>query len=200
MKTKILLAVTLSSIGILTACGGGSGSGDTNTNQALEKYIGTWYSCDNDGERSHLSIAGAKNGGIDIKIESNYYSNDNCTGTIVANLTYTWVMNATSIGTVEAGVSLPPNGTTTVATLDKVKTTISAGIINVTGSGVTRQKNDGQWQYCFERNTSTSVCINDTAMSASEISNSALYIKNQNLYQFEYSGDSWSAYDEIYTR
>ena len=190
---KFLSSLAIASIAILSGCGGG-GSGNSGTSQAaptLSQYVGTWQEgCDSTGSRDTVTIFAAANGGVDAKLLTEYFSNDNCTGGVVATQTRTWVLNFTRTGTQNLSVALPPSTSASQIALDNVNVATSIGSDSVTGTGITHDSRFGKLQWCFARNASRTTCVDDVGQRASSVSvfPAAMYTSGVNLYLFTISG------------
>lgn len=99
-KMRVLLLVC--AVAVLTACGGGGGGSD----EAADKYVGTWKGCQPTGNATYpyfvltLNLAKASANAVGGNMQGNLlYSDATCTNLIGAGTPTSWGYSATITGT-----------------------------------------------------------------------------------------------------
>lgn len=182
MATGIALA-------ILTACGGGSADdGAAVSDSPLTKYVGSYQSCDMDNELLIVNISQQSSDILNMSLQTNYFSNKNCTGDLIATETLSSPFTVSYKSTESALVyGLESNAITT--TIDSVLVTLPAITISLTGPGVA-----GNCINIPNKRT----CLNQTTIPARS-SNGGLYINGSKFVTLEKTGQTYTV-DNILTK
>ncbi len=160
----VTLPLALLSAFTLSACGGGSSSSDTPppaTQSKLAAYVGTWVlQCLEHGVQTLTVVASTAPDTVTVMPRTEYFSESNCTGTVVATVTRT-EESFKYERTIEAGVAFYPGANPVVSKVDLVTLSRSAQTVSVTGPGTVHTTRNGRAQWCMDFTDGFSKCIND---------------------------------------
>jgi hypothetical protein len=146
----------------LSACGGGGGDPAT-LPAPLAAYIGTWAtSCAFHAiDTATITRAPGTSDAISIMSRTDYYSNADCTGTILGTFTQGASATAVYAGTVDAPVVFTEGAAAVVVQVDKVTTSFPPRTWTVTGPGVVYTAVDGYAQWCIAYANGDGSCVAD---------------------------------------
>lgn len=186
----------------LSACGGDGGE-----DPKYARYFGAWQYCDGRGEMEVLTFKDAGGDTLDVKSEIDYYSNDNCTGTLLATETITSKFTLTGIGTKTLSTALPPSSTVRTLAMDEfgVVATEGKNVVLSRGATVSYSKTtingvSQPGEYCFERSVGgTRICIPEETLPA-ETGKTGLYTESNRLNTFELVGTEYKVDPESYAK
>lgn len=120
--------LSLSFVGLLAACGGGT------QQESQDKYAGTHSYCDGDHTRYRLTLTGTGNNNYKVTHSEITYQNSNCTGSVLATYSEPDASNLTFIETAIATVRAP--GLASSLSIDKYKLNIPQTTATLTGPAV----------------------------------------------------------------
>jgi hypothetical protein len=180
----------------LSACGGGDTPNSAVTPPVpatpatpatpLATYIGTWATSCNFHAIDTATITHAPGGSEAIAIadRTDYYSNADCTGTILG----TWRRSASATavygGTVDASVVLTESAAPVPARVDWVMTTLPVHTWLVTGQGVKYTVVNGYAQWCIDYANGDGSCIADPGtVSGGTVYPAGLTMQDNVMYQ-----------------
>jgi hypothetical protein len=196
-----LVVATMAAGALLAACGGGGGNPGGSTNivppvatpaSQLAGYVGTWVA-DCAGHAQETDVISQVSGGtISIAARTDYYTGDGCSGFVIATRTQSSAVTATTTGTADVSVALPPSTTPAPIRIDLITATVSPYTLSVSGTGVTRTTSNGKpaWRIDYGPNSSTTILDEGTQPGAS--TNGALYVSGNQLYQLAGSALTWT--------
>jgi hypothetical protein len=177
----------------LSACGGGATQNgpatppvSTTPATPLAAYIGTWAtSCNFHAiDTATITRAPGDSEAISIAYKTDYYSNADCTGTILG----TWRQSASATavygGTVDASVVFTQGAAAVPARVDWVTTTLPMHTWLVTGSGVVYSVVNGYAQWCINYANGDGACIADPGVvSAATVYPAGLSMQGNVFYE-----------------
>lgn len=194
---------------LLAACGGGGGNPGGSTDiapqvpppsQQLAGYVGTWVA-DCEGHKQETDvITQVSTGTISIALRTDYYTGDNCTGFVVATQTQSSAITATTTGTADVSVALPPATTPSAIRIDLVTATVSPYTLSVTGTGVTRTTSGGKPAWRIDFGVGSSETILDPGTQPGTSTNGALYVNGDQLYELAGSALAWKVDQHLVKR
>ncbi len=198
MKHILVYAALASTMAMLTACGGGSGSGAESTvpavAQPFAKYQGAWQAACQFHHRETYTLTSSNNATLlSIVDQSNYYDNDDCTGAVVATGVF-----SQPIATLLYASTLS-NATIKLQSGDNISDTVDRGTgsgsdaqVSFSGSGVTSSVVNGKtvWHIVYTGG-STDVLVD----SVSGASPGGLLLRNGQLYFLIAQANSNTAFD-----
>lgn len=137
MNKTIKYTLATSAVALLVACGGGGGGGEGGgdvANNPLAKYVGVYYSCE-DNEKTTLTLNLTDSGSLSIALAEDVYSGDNCSGNIVGS--YRWLTPARATYKGQTTVTMPPITLLPFSDkVDEVRASTAGITTELTGSGV----------------------------------------------------------------
>ena len=163
----VTLPLALLSAFALTACGGGSSSSDIAppaTPSKLAAYAGTWVlQCLDHGVQTLTVVASTSPDTVSVMPRTEYFSQSNCTGTVVATVTRTTEAFKYE-RTIDARVVFNPGESAVMSKVDLVTLSRPETTVSVTGPGAVHTTRNGRAQWCMDFTDGVSKCINDDGL------------------------------------
>lgn len=206
MKTHGIMGAFLLA---LAGCGGGGGGdaapvagnpqspgGTLPPPIRLAEYIGNWSGVCEDHELETIVVIRTPNtvDSIDVKAKTEYFSNANCSGSVLATETETGVYTIRYLATVNASVVLAPGSNAVPATIEQITASSTASTVSIVGPAVVRNVSNGQAQWCIDYGSGRTVCIHDTGTQPAQSGASgALTLSGGDMYLLSASGSIYVA-------
>ena len=185
-KMKRVLATAIFSVGFfVTGCGGGGSSTGGATPQAAafsnpSLYTGIWYSDCASHTQDTLTITN-DNGALLLNAKTEAFASANCSGAVLATVTYGADVTVGYLATVDSLVQLTATGIAQNIKVDKVHTSVGQNQQIVTGATVTDQTQAGVAQRCVAYSDGGSACWN-TGVSPATSTDAGFYISTTDLF------------------
>lgn len=167
----------------LAGCGGGGGASAAPEITRLAPYIGSWSEgCDNH-DLATVVIARTSADTINFTATHQFYSNANCTGTVVGTETNTAKVTMAYTGAADTSIDYGQGSRAEAAKIDVVTARRSQGVATVTGPGVVRTVKNGQEQGCMSFADGDEICLmHDGVIPADGPLSFGLYASGNNMY------------------
>lgn len=153
MNTFLKIALALSIVPLMAACGGGGGSDNGQSESQQDKYAGTHSYCDGDHTRYRVTLTGTGNNNYSTTSTQITYQNANCTGNVIA--TYSEPVASTLAFQRNAIATVRVPGLASSLSIDQYKVNIPSMTATLSGSGVVgRCVNYPAGRFCYDLNIS----------------------------------------------
>ncbi len=199
---KITTLVCSLATGLLSACGGGSPEPSAPAPviaSVMSKYVGTWSRPCNDHALATLTISDAGKDTIAIAEKTEFFSQQDCTGTVLGTISTSAGRTAVFQSSLDADIVLNAGTPSVPSKVDMVLSSAPAITYSMSGPAVFAMTNTGQDYMCTDLRNGQSRCASVGTQAPLPANFSAMHVSDNKFYDLFANGNGYIA-DKVYIK